>query len=362
MDQRGARDHRAANRRPTPAEARSRRPCAGRGQHDVTVVLTQPGLARAPIRAQQRATGRRAGRHRQARDRGGGPRRRTTSPIYPTVPTYLATYSWTGVAMDSLVSGAARRGRPAGQAAGHHPDRGRPRHRALPYRPRPGVPDMATTHRLDCAGTSGSPVPRRGAAALGDGGARRWGGTGRHRAAAPGADRDRAARRATATRCSRGSGSGSISQPDRRRGRPAAPDRPDGRDPARSTWSPRSARSTASAAPPQAGGTEGDYVDPRTGVTVYDTYGKSPRPDGGLLTGRPTSRRSLFDIQDVGARFYTYIWTMYDCMVAAALGRRALRRARPAQPDRRRGGYGPMHAPRSTRPSSAARRSPSSTG
>ena len=27
----------------------------------------------------------------------------------------------------------------------------------------------------------------------------------------------------------------------------------------------------------------------------------------------------MFDIQDVGARFYTYIWTMYDCMVAASL-------------------------------------------
>ena len=27
----------------------------------------------------------------------------------------------------------------------------------------------------------------------------------------------------------------------------------------------------------------------------------------------------VFDIQDAGARFYTYIWTMYDCMVAAAV-------------------------------------------
>ena len=31
----------------------------------------------------------------------------------------------------------------------------------------------------------------------------------------------------------------------------------------------------------------------------------------------------VFDIQDVGARFYTYIWTMYDAMIAA--GERGLR-------------------------------------
>jgi uncharacterized protein YbbC (DUF1343 family) len=67
----------------------------------------------------------------------------------------------------------------------------------------------------------------------------------------------------------------------------------------------------------QAGGSEGDYLDPRTGVPVYDTYGKSPAQiaqyfrDSGVET-------VMFDIQDVGARFYTYIWTMYDCMVAAS--------------------------------------------
>ena len=26
----------------------------------------------------------------------------------------------------------------------------------------------------------------------------------------------------------------------------------------------------------------------------------------------------MFDIQDVGTRFYTYVWLLYDCMVAAA--------------------------------------------
>ncbi len=27
----------------------------------------------------------------------------------------------------------------------------------------------------------------------------------------------------------------------------------------------------------------------------------------------------VFDIQDVGARFYTYIWTLFDCMESARL-------------------------------------------
>jgi uncharacterized protein YbbC (DUF1343 family) len=66
-----------------------------------------------------------------------------------------------------------------------------------------------------------------------------------------------------------------------------------------------------------AGGSEGDYVDPRTGVAVYDTYGKSAAQIAAYFRAARVDT-VLFDIQDVGARFYTYIWTMYDCMVAAA--------------------------------------------
>lgn len=68
----------------------------------------------------------------------------------------------------------------------------------------------------------------------------------------------------------------------------------------------------------QAGGSEGDYVDPRIGVPVYDTYTRTPQRIASYFTeaGLDTV---LFDIQDVGARFYTYIWTMYDCMVAASI-------------------------------------------
>jgi uncharacterized protein YbbC (DUF1343 family) len=53
----------------------------------------------------------------------------------------------------------------------------------------------------------------------------------------------------------------------------------------------------------QAGGSEQDHIDPRTGIMVYDAYG---------------ANATKFDIQDVGARFYTYIWTMYEAMIAAA--------------------------------------------
>jgi uncharacterized protein YbbC (DUF1343 family) len=68
----------------------------------------------------------------------------------------------------------------------------------------------------------------------------------------------------------------------------------------------------------QAGGSEGDYVDPRTGVPVYDTYGKTPSQIADFFR-KAGVETVMFDIQDVGARFYTFIWTMYDCMVAASL-------------------------------------------
>lgn len=66
----------------------------------------------------------------------------------------------------------------------------------------------------------------------------------------------------------------------------------------------------------QAGGSEGTFTDPRTGLTVYDTYGASTEKLAAMLT---TARVEtlVFDIQDAGSRFYTYIWTMYQCMAAA---------------------------------------------
>jgi uncharacterized protein YbbC (DUF1343 family) len=67
----------------------------------------------------------------------------------------------------------------------------------------------------------------------------------------------------------------------------------------------------------QAGGSQGFYDDPRTGLPVYDTYQKSGQTLADVFTASGVDT-ILFDIQDVGARFYTYIWTLYDSMVAAA--------------------------------------------
>ena len=66
----------------------------------------------------------------------------------------------------------------------------------------------------------------------------------------------------------------------------------------------------------QAGGSEGTHTDPRTGLTVYDAYGAGVEK---MTTMFRTAgvETVVFDIQDVGARFYTYIWTMYTAMRAA---------------------------------------------
>ena len=68
----------------------------------------------------------------------------------------------------------------------------------------------------------------------------------------------------------------------------------------------------------QAGGSEGYYVDERTGLPVYDTYLKSGQALADIFTASGVDT-VVFDIQDAGARFYTYIWTLYDCMEAAVL-------------------------------------------
>jgi uncharacterized protein YbbC (DUF1343 family) len=62
----------------------------------------------------------------------------------------------------------------------------------------------------------------------------------------------------------------------------------------------------------------GDERDRRTGVRVHSLYGStadSLRPDNRQLRGLDAL---VFDIQDVGARYYTYQATMLFCMEAAA--------------------------------------------
>ncbi|MER5871859.1 DUF1343 domain-containing protein [Streptomyces sp. NPDC002044] len=73
----------------------------------------------------------------------------------------------------------------------------------------------------------------------------------------------------------------------------------------------------------QAGGSEGASRDPATGLPVYDTYDTSGQRLADVFTAAGIDT-VVFDIQDVGARFYTYIWTLYDCMRAAALAGKAV--------------------------------------
>ncbi|MFI6281468.1 exo-beta-N-acetylmuramidase NamZ domain-containing protein [Streptomyces sp. NPDC050988] len=91
----------------------------------------------------------------------------------------------------------------------------------------------------------------------------------------------------------------------------------------------------------QAGGSEGRYDDPATGLPVYDTYLKSGQPLADIFTASGVDT-VVFDIQDAGARFYTYIWTLYDCMEAARLaGKRFVVLDRP-NPVTGRNAQGPV--------------------
>jgi uncharacterized protein YbbC (DUF1343 family) len=56
-------------------------------------------------------------------------------------------------------------------------------------------------------------------------------------------------------------------------------------------------------------------VDEKTGLPVYSLYGETRRPTAEMLKGIDTL---VFDIQDVGARFYTYISTLGLALEEAA--------------------------------------------
>jgi len=56
-------------------------------------------------------------------------------------------------------------------------------------------------------------------------------------------------------------------------------------------------------------------IDSTTGLPIYSLYGNNRRPSARMLTGIDAL---VFDIQDIGTRFYTYIGTMKNCMEEAA--------------------------------------------
>ena len=65
----------------------------------------------------------------------------------------------------------------------------------------------------------------------------------------------------------------------------------------------------------QAGAHVGHDTDRKTGLPVYSTYGNKDENPADKYRGIDTL---VFDIQDVGARFYTYMYTMTEAMEACA--------------------------------------------
>lgn len=64
-----------------------------------------------------------------------------------------------------------------------------------------------------------------------------------------------------------------------------------------------------------AGGYVEDYTDAKTGLPVRSLYGKTQKPTPEMISDVDLL---IFDIQDIGTRFYTYIWTLYYAMEAAS--------------------------------------------
>lgn len=65
----------------------------------------------------------------------------------------------------------------------------------------------------------------------------------------------------------------------------------------------------------EAGQSVDSSVDAKTGLPIYSLYGNTTRPTDAMLRGIDTL---VYDIQDVGARTYTYISTLLEVMQAGA--------------------------------------------
>lgn len=69
------------------------------------------------------------------------------------------------------------------------------------------------------------------------------------------------------------------------------------------------------------------YRDRHTELPIYSLYGKTRKPTRQMLENIDTL---VFDLQDIGSRYYTFIWTMVLCMQACAEhGRRMVILDRP---------------------------------
>ena len=67
----------------------------------------------------------------------------------------------------------------------------------------------------------------------------------------------------------------------------------------------------------QAGESEPDSRDPVSGLPVHDTYKKTGAALDALVEAAGVDAL-LYDLQDIGTRFYTYVWTMFDLLASAA--------------------------------------------
>jgi uncharacterized protein YbbC (DUF1343 family) len=59
------------------------------------------------------------------------------------------------------------------------------------------------------------------------------------------------------------------------------------------------------------------YEHPRLSIPIYSLYGEHREPTAEMLEDVDLL---LVDLQDIGARYYTFIWTMYLCMRACEKG------------------------------------------
>ncbi len=61
-----------------------------------------------------------------------------------------------------------------------------------------------------------------------------------------------------------------------------------------------------------------DGYEPRLGIPVFSLYGEHRKPTPAMLTGLDLL---VIDLQDVGCRVYTYMWTLLLCLEACAEAR-----------------------------------------
>ena len=99
--------------------------------------------------------------------------------------------------------------------------------------------------------------------------------------------------------------------------------------------------------------------DPSRRVPVYSLYSETREPTAEMLSGLDVL---VIDLQDIGARIYTYIYTMANCLRACGAPRRAGHRLRPAESDRRRRRRRARRSSAASNRSSACSRSRCATG